>query len=104
MSDIEYYEKGRTQIEGLEKIKKRKNKVDKEILVNGTIVYCQGNQGTGSFVGIVYDNFKVLELECGSSAYIKSNDYIHLGDTISYWTIEKVLKTKLIIEDVLKEV
>ena len=100
----EDYEKGRIKIEGEEKIKNPHKKKNKKVLVNGTIVYCKGSGGTSSFIGIVYDNFKVLELECGSSAYINSDTYIHLGDTISYWTIEKVLKTKLIIEDILEEV
>ena len=100
---MEYCDKGRTKIEGLEKLKSKKSK-NREVLSNGTIVYCKGNGGTLDFVGIVYDNSKVLELECGSSAYINSDDYIHLGDTISYWTIEKVLKTKLIIEEILEEI
>ncbi len=99
MEDIKI---GRISIEGLEKIISKKN--SKEKLPNGTIVYCKGNAGTSSFIGIVYDSSRVLELENGSDAYINSDDYIHLGDTISYWTIEKVLKTRLIIDDVLDEV
>lgn len=97
-------EEGRMKFEGLEQIKEKHKKKNKEILPNGTIVYCKGSGGTSSFIGIVYDNSRVLELGCGSSAYINSDNYIHLGDTISYWTIDKVLKTKLVIEEIVKEV
>ena len=97
-------EEGRIKIEGMEKIKEPHKKKNKKALDNGTIVYCRGNGGTGSFIGIVYNNTRVLEIECGSSAYINSNTYIHLGDTINYWTIEKVLKTRLIIDDILDEI
>ena len=97
------YGEGRTKIEGLDKIKSKEIKKKREILENGTIVYCKGSQSTSSFIGIVYDNCRVLEIENGSSAYINSDNYIHLGDMVGYWTIEKVLKTRLVIDEVLKE-
>lgn len=75
---------------------------EEPILPNGTIVYCKGTKGVSSFYGIVYSN-GILELENGSDVYIKTNKYLHLGDQISYWRIEKVVKAKLIIEDVIKE-
>ena len=45
----------------------------------------------------------ILELENGSDAYINTNGYLHLGDQISYWAIERVVKAKLIIEDIIEE-
>ena len=99
---MKYIEGGRIKIEDkdLLKVKNKKNE-NKPVLQNGTIVFCRGNNGTGSFIGIVYDNTKILELENGSDAYINSRDYLHLGDTISYWTIEKVLKTRLVIDEII---
>lgn len=75
---------------------------EKPVLPYGTIVYCKGHNGAGSFYGIVYEN-GVLELECGSSAYINTREYLHIGDTINYWTIESVCKAKMIIKDIIKE-
>lgn len=95
---MQYVEEGRLEI--VEKCsKKQKKKTEKPVLKNGTIVYCRGSEGTGSFYGIVYCG-GVLELECGSNAYIQTRDYLHIGDKISYWTIESVCKAKLIIEDI----
>lgn len=85
-------------IENYDKIKK-----EKKPLKNGTIVYCKGIDGTGSFYGIVYEH-GVLEFPCGSTAYIQKNGYLYLGDTISYWTIEKIVKAKMIIEGVIEEI
>ena len=79
-----------------------KKKKEKPVLKAGTIVFCRGNDGTGSFYGIVY-RYGILELECGSDAYIKTNENIHIGDRISYWTIESVCKAKLVIEDYITE-
>ena len=50
----------------------------------------------------MYEN-GVLELGCGSDAYIKTREYLHIGDRISYWTIEYVCKSKLIIERTIGE-
>jgi len=68
---------------------------EKEPIPNGTVVYCRGNAGTGSFYGIVYSG-GVLELEHGSDAYIRTNEPVYLGDTISYWTIEKVCNNAIL--------
>lgn len=46
---MEYYEKGRTKIEGKEKIKKRNKKINKEVLSNGTIVFCKGSRRSRRF-------------------------------------------------------
>lgn len=100
---MKYFEGGNLEIEDKDLLK-AKNKQEKPVLINGTIVFCRGNKGTDSFIGIVYDGSKVLELEHGSDAYINSDDYIHLGDTISYWTIEKVLKARLVIDEILAEI
>lgn len=98
---MKYIEGGKLKIE--EKIEhKKKKKIEKPILSNGTIVYCRGTAGTGSFYGIVYPK-GILELENGSDAYINTNGYLHLGDQISYWVIERVVKAKLIIEDIIEE-
>lgn len=71
----------------------------KEDLPHGTVVYCRGTEGTGSFYGIVYAE-GVLELPYGSNAYIRTNGGIRLGDMISYWKIERVCKNvKLIINN-----
>lgn len=71
----------------------------KEDLPHGTVVYCRGTEGTGSFYGIVYEE-GVLELPYGSNAYIRTNEGIRLGDKISYWVIERVCKNvKLIINN-----
>ena len=70
-----------------------------EDLPHGTVVYCRGTEGTRSFYGIVYEE-GVLELPCGSNAYIRTNEGIRLGDMISYWRIERVCKNvKLIIDN-----
>lgn len=81
---------------------KKRKKIEKPILSNGTIVYCRGTAGTSSFYGIVYPK-GILELENGSDAYINTNGDLHLGDQISYWIIERVVKAKLIIEDIIEE-
>ena len=74
-------------------------KVEKERLKNGQIVYCRGQEGSGSFYGIVYE-YGILELPCGSNAYINTTKPLHIGDTIGYWTIEKAYKKiNLIIEE-----
>ena len=58
--DMEYIEEGRTNI--IEQYsKKDKKKREKPVLQHGSIVYCKGHDGTGSFYGIVYEN-GVLEL------------------------------------------
>ena len=95
---MEYVENGRMEIVENFKTSPKKKK-EKPVLKNGTIVFCRGNDGTGSFYGIVYSK-GVLELECGSDAYIQKSGDLHLGDTISYWTIESVCKAKLIIEEI----
>lgn len=100
MEDIESI----IEFEGTEKLRKTIDTKQKPKLKNGTIVYCKGTGTAQSFIGIVYDNTKVLELPYGSNAYINSDNYIHLGDTVNYWIIEKVLKTKLIIEDIIAEI
>lgn len=98
---MEYVEEGRTKI--IEQYRKKdKKKIEKPVLQNGSIVYCKGHDGTGSFYGIVYEN-GVLELQCGSDAYIKTRENLHIGDRISYWTIEFVCKSKLIIEGIIGE-
>lgn len=98
---MKYIEEGRIEI--VEKYnKKDKKKIEKPVLQNGSIVFCKGHDGAGSFYGIVYEN-GVLELGCGSDAYIKTREYLHIGDRISYWTIEYVCKSKLIIEGIIGE-
>ncbi len=88
-------EKGRIEI--INKVKEKNNRG--EALKHGQIVYCKGSNGTGSFYGIVYE-YGVLEIPYGSNAYINTRETIHLGDQISYWTIEKAFKKiKLIIEE-----
>lgn len=81
-------------------IDKTNQKEDKrEVLKNGQLVHCKGNAGTGSFYGIVY-HMGILEIPYGSDAYIQTREPLHLGDTISYWTIDRVYKNaKLILED-----
>jgi hypothetical protein len=70
-----------------------------ERLKYGTIVHCKGDNGTSSFYGIVYE-YGVLELECGSNAYINTKEPICLGKMYNYWTIDRVCKNpKLIIEE-----
>lgn len=71
---------------------------EKKPIPNGTVVYCKGNSGAGSFYGIVYSG-GVLELENGSEAYISTNEPIYLGDTFSYWTIEKVCNSAILYVD-----
>lgn len=95
---MEYVEKGRMKIVENFKTESKKQK-EKPVLKNGTIVFCRASEGAQSFYGIVYSK-GVLELEYGSDAYIRKDGYLHLGDTISYWTIESVCKTKLIIEEI----
>lgn len=96
-------ESGRVEIVNKE-ILNQKSKKEKIMLENGTIVFCKGMKGCSSFVGIVYGySNKILDLENGSDAYINSNDCLYLGDTISYWRIEKILETRLIIDKVLEE-
>ena len=98
---MKYIEEGRTNI--IEQYsKKNKKKTEKPVLQNGSIVYCNGHDGAGSFYGIVYEN-GVLELECGSTAYIKTRENLHIGDRISYWTIEYVCKSELIIKEIIGE-
>ena len=98
---MEYIENGRLEI--VENYTDNpKSKQEKPVWQHGTIVYCRGNNGTGSFYGIVYSE-GVLELECGSNTYIQKHGHLHLGDTISYWTIERVCKAKLIIEGIVEE-
>lgn len=98
---MKYLEGGRLEIVD-SCIKKNKKKIEKPVLQHGTVVYCKGNGGAGSFYGIVYEN-GVLELECGSNAYINTREYLHLGDTIHYWTIERVIKARLVIDEILEE-
>ena len=98
---MQYVEEGRTNI--IEQYnKKDEKKIEKPVLKNGSIVYCKGHDGTGSFYGIVYEN-GVLELECGSDAYIRTRENLHIGDRINYWTIEYVCESKLIIERIIGE-
>ena len=82
--------------------KKDKKKIEKPVLQHGSIVYCKGHDGAGSFYGIVYEN-GVLEIECGSDAYIKTRENLHIGDRIRYWTIEYVCKSELIIKEIIGE-
>lgn len=50
---MEYIENGKLEI--VEQIKNENNKeIEKPILPDGTIVYCRGTEGAGSFYGIVY--------------------------------------------------
>lgn len=98
---MKYIEKGKLEI--IERYNKNsKNKIEKPVLEHGSIVFCKGIDGAGSFYGIVYDN-GVLELERGSDVYIKTRENLHIGDRISYWTIEYVCKSKLIIEGIIGE-
>lgn len=98
---MEYIEEGRTNI--IEQYsKKDKKKREKPVLLHGSIVYCKGHDGAGSFYGIVYEN-GVLEIKCASTSYIKTRENLHIGDRISYWTIEYVCKSKLIIEEIIGE-
>jgi hypothetical protein len=48
---------------------------EKKPIPHETIVYCKGNAGVGSFYGIV----------C-----IRTNEPFYLGDTVNFWTIEKI--------------
>lgn len=98
---MEYVEGGKLEIISNIKTGKKSGK-EKPILPCGTIVFCRGAQGVESFYGIVYSG-GVLELGNGSEVYIQTTDYMHLGDQISYWRIEKVVKAKLIIEDIIEE-
>ena len=96
---MEYIEEGKIKI--VEQYnKKDKKKIEKPVLKNGSIVFCKGHDGTGSFYGIVYEN-GVLELECGSTAYIKTRENLNIGDRINYWTIEYVCKSELIIKEII---
>jgi len=96
---MKYIEEGKIKI--VEQYnKKDKKKIEKPVLQNGSIVFCNGHDGTGSFYGIVYEN-GVLELECGSTAYIKTRENLHIGDRINYWTIEYVCKSELIIKEII---
>lgn len=98
---MEYIEEGRAEI--IERYnKKDKKKIEKPALKHGSIVYCKGHDGADSFYGIVYEN-GVLEIECASTSYIKTRENLHIGDRISYWTIEYVCKSKLIIEGIIGE-
>lgn len=98
---MKYIEDGKVEI--IERYnKKDEKKIENPVLRNGSIVFCKGNDGTGSFYGIVYDN-GVLELECGSDAYIRTRKNLHIGDRIGCWTIEYVCKSKLIIEGIIRE-
>lgn len=98
---MKYVEEGRLEI--VENYcKKTKKKKEKPVLPYGTIVYCKGHNGAGSFYGIVYEN-GVLEIKCASTSYIKTRENLHIGDRISYWTIEYVCKSKLIIEGIIRE-
>ena len=98
---MNYIEDGRLKI--VEQIKHtKKEKTESPVLKEGTIVYCRGIEGVRSFYGIVYGK-GVLDLKDGSDVYIRTDKCVHLGDRISYWTIEKVVKAKLIIEDVILE-
>lgn len=98
---MEYVEEGRTNI--IEQYsKKDKKKIEKPVLQHGSIVYCKGHDGAGSFYGIVYEN-GVLEIKYASTSYIKTKENLHIGDRISYWTIEYVCKSKLIIEGIIGE-
>lgn len=84
----------------MEIIDKTKEKAkENKVLSIGQIVYCKGGFGAGSFYGIVYEN-GVIEIPNGSTSYINTRKTLLLGDTINYWTIEKVFKkVKLIIEE-----
>lgn len=98
---MEYVEEGKIKI--IEQYnKKDEKKLEKPVLAHGSIVFCRGSGGAGSFYGIVYDN-GVLELENGSDVYIKTRENLHIGDRINYWTIEYVCKSKLIIEGIIRE-
>ena len=98
---MEYVEEGRTNI--IEQYsKKDKKKIEKPVLQHGSIVYCKGHGGAGSFYGIIYEN-GILELPYGSNAYINTTNSLHIGDTINYWTIEYGCKSKLIIEEIVEE-
>jgi hypothetical protein len=71
---------------------------EKKPIPCGTVVYCKGNAGAGSFYGIVYSG-GVLELENGSDAYISTNEPIYLGNIFTYWTIEKVCSSAILYVD-----
>lgn len=71
---------------------------EKKPIPCGTVVYCKGNAGAGSFYGIVYSG-GVLELENGSDAYISTNEPIYLGNIFTYWTIEKVCNSAILYVD-----
>ena len=83
-------------------MKIEKNEVEtvkeKKPIPCGTVVYCKGNAGAGSFYGIVYSG-GVLELENGSDAYISTNEPIYLGNIFTYWTIEKVCNSAILYVD-----
>lgn len=98
---MKYIEGGKVEI--IERYnKKDEKKIENPVLRNGSIVFCKGNDGAGSFYGIVYEN-GVLEIKCASTSYIKTRENLHIGDRISYWTIEYVCKSKLIIEGIIGE-
>lgn len=98
---MEYIEEGKMEI--IERYdKKYEKQLEKPVLPSGSIVFCRGSGGAGSFYGIVYDN-GVLELEHGSDVYIKTRENLHIGDRINYWTIEYLCKSKLIIEGIITE-
>ena len=93
-------DEGRMEI--IEKYSKSRSKAEKPTLPHGTIVYCKGHGGAGSFYGIIYEN-GILELPYGSNAYINTTNSLHIGDTINYWTIEYVCKSNLIIKGIVEE-
>lgn len=88
---MEYIEEGRIKI--VEQYnKKDKKKIEKPVLQNGSIVFCKGHDGTGSFYGIVYEN-GVLELECGSDAYIKTREKLH--NSIEYLELQCIVNNRI---------
>ena len=98
---MRYINGGKLNIKENSKVNK-KVKIERPIIPSGTIVFCRGTSGAGSFYGMVYSK-GVLELSNGSDAYINTSDYIHLGDKISYWVVEKVVKATLTIEGIVEE-
>lgn len=98
---MRYINGGKLNIKENSKVNK-KAKIERPVLSSGTIVFCRGTSGAGSFYGIVYPK-GILELANGSDAYINTSESIHLGDKISYWVVEKVVKATLTIEGIVEE-
>lgn len=72
----------------------------KRKLISGDIVFMRTTGRTQNFYGIYCRGYGVIELECGSDAYAKTNRDLFVGDTINSWIVEKVFNNcELIIKE-----